>query len=413
MKRITLLLLFVPFIGVTQVITNGTFDTDISEWKGQIGNTSDNSIITYDAVEGSAAAGALVLTTGAGTTYRAQTNNEAPTVAGNYVLKFMVKGAIGTQIQGARFQSGNAGGNTASGSTYTLTTTDWEEYTTILTGIETTNMNIRIIGKTANSTYKIDDVEFLQTFTENSFVTNPDFETGDLTNWLVEGPDITAGVILDATTNFTNVAQIDYTQNQSSNNNYLENDIYDFGKTISAATNVDVTLDAFATNANIDFQMVVRTYDASGVLVESLFSGKEKVSSASTWENITLTKALTQPFNKIQIRIRTLLGESGNKVAIDNVSGTLDYTLGSKNRLVKNNLFKLYPNPAQNVVSFKGSNVAVTRISVFDITGKQVFQSNKIIDSKVNISNLNTGVYVVKLEDENKNIGTKKLVISR
>lgn len=410
MKRITLLfLLTIPFFGATQVFTNGTFDADISGW-----TDNNDAVLAWDGTEGSAALGSLKLTSDAVTTNsRAQTTpNGAPNSAGNYLLKFMVKGTAGTKIQGSIFQSSTGG--TKSGSTYTIAATGaWEEYTTTFTGIDATNMNVRVIGRTLNTVYHIDDVEFLQTFTENSFVTNPDFETGDLTNWLVEGPDITAGVILDATTNSTNVAQIDYTQNQSSNNNYLENDIYDIGKTISAATNVNLTLDAFATNANIDFQMVVRTYDVSGALVESLFSGKEKVTSSSTWENITLTKALTQPFNKIQIRIRTLLGASGDKVAIDNVSGTLDYTLGSKNGLVKNNLFKLYPNPAQNVVSFKGSNVAVTRISVFDITGKQVFQSNKIIDSKVNISNLNTGVYVVKLEDENKNIGTKKLVISR
>jgi len=74
-----------------------------------------------------------------------------------------------------------------------------------------------------------------------------------------------------------------------------------------------------------------------------------------------------------------------------------------------NNLtdFSVYPNPANNIVNIQ-SNDTVKNISIFNILGKMVYNQNDI--NSVNLSNFNSGIYLIKVETE-KGIGTRKLVI--
>jgi hypothetical protein len=72
---------------------------------------------------------------------------------------------------------------------------------------------------------------------------------------------------------------------------------------------------------------------------------------------------------------------------------------------------KVYPNPVSNGVLHVESNLNTERtISLFDVLGKEVIKtttSNTII----NIANLNSGIYIVKIL-ENGKTATKKLVVN-
>ncbi|SEQ14424.1 Por secretion system C-terminal sorting domain-containing protein [Hyunsoonleella jejuensis] len=407
MKKITLLCMFVlPLLGMAQVITNGTFDTTLDGWVVQNGAT-----ITQTGTEGADALGAMQIDAAAAINSGAKSSpNTSPAVAGDYLLSFKVKGTAGDKIQGDIFQGAFAGG-----AQYTIQNTGvWEEYTHIFNGLTTDPLNVRVIGKTASATYLIDDVSFVKvtTGTQDTFITNPDFETGDLTGWSVVGPDITAGVVTDAGTNGTEVVQIDFVQDQTNVNNYIENAEFDFGSTVNTSL-VSISFDAFTTNANINFQAAIRTYDASGALVENLFTGLETI-SANTWATVNLSKPVTQPFNKIIIRIRLQGGGlMGNKVAVDNVSSEFDfYTLSSKSKRSNTIEFGLYPNPAKDILKIKSLN-GISKLSVYDVTGKQVLVADKVYGDKIDISNLTTGIYVLQIEDNDKNTGTKKFVITK
>ncbi len=74
--------------------------------------------------------------------------------------------------------------------------------------------------------------------------------------------------------------------------------------------------------------------------------------------------------------------------------------------------FSLYPNPAKETL-FINSSHTVSSIVIFDITGKQVLQLAELTNNQVNISNLNPGVYMVKVGDNHNNYTTQKLVISK
>lgn len=71
---------------------------------------------------------------------------------------------------------------------------------------------------------------------------------------------------------------------------------------------------------------------------------------------------------------------------------------------------KVYPNPVSNGVLHVESNLNLERtISLFDVLGKQVI-STTTSNTTINIANLNSGIYIVKITEGGKT-ATKKLVV--
>jgi len=74
----------------------------------------------------------------------------------------------------------------------------------------------------------------------------------------------------------------------------------------------------------------------------------------------------------------------------------------------------IYPNPASTEVYVKISEFEKGFIQVYNITGALMWQSNGITDdNRINISNLASGIYIVKIKDSNGSISSRKLTISR
>lgn len=83
-------------------------------------------------------------------------------------------------------------------------------------------------------------------------------------------------------------------------------------------------------------------------------------------------------------------------------------------KLVDLNKVSLFPNPITNgkvTVRFL-DKVNVTNIAVFSAIGKKVYERKKpkIINSRFNIRNLKSGVYLLKISTDKQSI-TKKLVV--
>ena len=70
----------------------------------------------------------------------------------------------------------------------------------------------------------------------------------------------------------------------------------------------------------------------------------------------------------------------------------------------------IYPNPAGNgKLYITTKNKLIKKIEIFDVLGKQVLSST-IMGKALDISILNPGVYVIKIEEE-QDIETRKLVV--
>ncbi|CAM4032613.1 T9SS type A sorting domain-containing protein [Flavobacterium antarcticum] len=97
---------------------------------------------------------------------------------------------------------------------------------------------------------------------------------------------------------------------------------------------------------------------------------------------------------------------TGGAWRIDNftVSGS---TLGVNQNQIEG--LKIYPNPVTNGTFFINTSANTTKdVVVYDVLGKQVIKTSTT--NAVNVSNLKSGVYIVKITEDG-NTATRKLVI--
>lgn len=72
--------------------------------------------------------------------------------------------------------------------------------------------------------------------------------------------------------------------------------------------------------------------------------------------------------------------------------------------------FKLYPNPVTNgMIYINTSQNAPKQILIFDVLGTQVLETT-ILGPELNLSELDAGVYVLRVY-ERKKVATRKLII--
>ena len=73
------------------------------------------------------------------------------------------------------------------------------------------------------------------------------------------------------------------------------------------------------------------------------------------------------------------------------------------------NSIKMYPNPAKGFVNFSSASDLALDVAVYDLLGKEVLRANAV-QSQLNISSLNPGMYFVNMTQGTK-VSTKKLVV--
>ncbi|MBG43031.1 MAG: hypothetical protein CL530_03590 [Aequorivita sp.] len=120
---------------------------------------------------------------------------------------------------------------------------------------------------------------------------------------------------------------------------------------------------------------------------------------------ITGTAALTSNTN-VQLVIEARTNASAEAFFFDNIifSGTLGTNTQADSQ------FAVYPNPAsKGYVNITSKVAGAKNVSIFDVLGKQVFKTT-LIGDRLDISKLNSGVYIVKIE-QGKTSTTKKLVV--
>ena len=72
--------------------------------------------------------------------------------------------------------------------------------------------------------------------------------------------------------------------------------------------------------------------------------------------------------------------------------------------------FKVFPNPTKDVINIKSNNI-VSSLDLFDLTGKKVFSIKKLIDNRVSIGKLLSGIYIMHIKDSNNNSVFTKIVL--
>ena len=83
--------------------------------------------------------------------------------------------------------------------------------------------------------------------------------------------------------------------------------------------------------------------------------------------------------------------------------------------LTKNNLAKIFPNPAQDMitVSYPGNQLEHSELEITTALGQTVFTKTIISNEQIDISNLSNGLYFIHLKGNSLNVSSQKLIISR
>ena len=86
-------------------------------------------------------------------------------------------------------------------------------------------------------------------------------------------------------------------------------------------------------------------------------------------------------------------------------------TLAVDDQILDEKQFQVYPVPATEILNIKSTH-SIEQVAVFNLQGQQLLNQNKNTE-KINISNLNNGVYIVKIQTEDGLSITKKLIIQQ
>lgn len=126
------------------------------------------------------------------------------------------------------------------------------------------------------------------------------------------------------------------------------------------------------------------------------------------WQQVTytLTAPATATLFRLDFRVYQDTGNSG-VIHYDDVVFVDNNTMGVK----ENNIagLRVYPNPVTNGKFFISTDANSEKsVAIFDVLGKQVVKTTAT--ETVNVSNLNAGVYIVKITEEGKT-ATRKLII--
>lgn len=99
--------------------------------------------------------------------------------------------------------------------------------------------------------------------------------------------------------------------------------------------------------------------------------------------------------------------------AIHVFNGYLPDPVGLKENHQQSLNLKVFPNPAQQVIYVRASNVfGVSQISIFDVTGKEVQnQTSSQLQTEIPITHLNTGMYFLRMVSENGEISFGKFYV--
>ena len=174
------------------------------------------------------------------------------------------------------------------------------------------------------------------------------------------------------------------------------------------------TFSATDYSINTTYMVVVKFDFASNtasLFVNPTIGGTE---GTPTVTNATGTTAAPAQVDRLVIReAGTATAGTGN-VQIDEVriGGTWDYVTASVLGVKQNSIsgLKVYPNPVTNGNLFITSDSNESKsVAVYDVLGKQVLKT-VVTNQAINVSGLNSGVYIVKITEEGKT-ATRKLVI--
>ena len=158
---------------------------------------------------------------------------------------------------------------------------------------------------------------------------------------------------------------------------------------------VDFTSDTMFTSLGCGLILAGCDIEENNVFQSNYIMIYQEFSTPQTFGPFNYT--LTTENDIISLTITNSLGDSATYSAT---------TLS--NRDYEGNTFSIFPNPVNSKLRIK-SQQTIQHIEIFDLNGKQIINVDYQENQAINVSNLNSGLYLVKIKTKNGFV-TKKLL---
>lgn len=146
----------------------------------------------------------------------------------------------------------------------------------------------------------------------------------------------------------------------------------------------------------------------TGITQSTIFQ-PDYLPNTTGWQFVTVSDVAPAGATILRLDFRVFQDTSGGgSVYLDDVRA------GAGNLAVSENAIsglQVYPNPVTKGNLYVSSNSnEVKTVAVYDVLGKQVVKATTTSNEAINVSNLNAGVYIVKITEAGKT-ATRKLVV--
>ena len=347
-----------------------------------------------------------------------------------------------TGFQLLSYVTGGNVGNTASKTNFEISADG--NFHTILVAIPATPsdnngvitaLGIRVKGDAAEGeSFVFDSITIKKAVepTFDGFVKNPNFDDveGILGGWSMSGSGGTFAVSNDTTTG-NQAAEFTFENEIATNPPTLFNNYrWAIDPAVDNSQSVTITWDMKYTDNPGDVQVSViprwKKNIASGGSGDRVTYGNQKNATAD-WAEYSFTRTIssdcssqdtpeegtncydTETYDDIELGMAVKFGATGVKLLMDNIRTSIQETaLGTENNIKDALSISVYPNPATDIITIK-TPTKIKEIKAINILGQVTIDQNGPSE-KLNISSLKSGIYILKIMQENGSIATKRFI---
>jgi hypothetical protein len=181
---------------------------------------------------------------------------------------------------------------------------------------------------------------------------------------------------------------------------------------ITGGNNLRISFKYKATGDNTDARIWSYYKDATGASVnqnsttslDPLRTNNSYLSTATDWTLKTID--VTAPSNVVTLVLAVRAYNNGT-ASFDEFS-VIDLTTLSTSSYNLIEGLKVYPNPAQDIVTISSTADLTKTISIYSLIGQKVLTTT--INNSLDISSLTSGIYVLNIEEAGKIVSTKLVV---
>lgn len=186
---------------------------------------------------------------------------------------------------------------------------------------------------------------------------------------------------------------------------------YSVGETVNLTFNL-VNNDGNDTCASVYFGGINGLTVTNGITTNGTWNNESKswnsiLSLTGQTNSITLECVVTENQN-VSITANAICSSLWEFITENNNCTMVLNNLSTSENQLQNN-FSLFPNPAYDIVNITNKNKNITSIQIVDALGKKVLDVNDN-SNQLNISNLISGLYFVKIKTEDNLIYYQKLI---